>query len=259
MALSETENTSHMLCVVTLTLNRPEMLRRAILSVKANHTSCRIRHIIGSEQAQALSQHPLLNDISQQVHWIQLPEITTEEYASSRIAKLRTLMLAYVKEPWVAFLDDDNEVDSHHYADLLSYARQNHLAAVHSWRRLIEKDGSAFDGMRYPWHPSPQRAKELWKWCLANGIIVQGDNIVRDAYVCDPDANNVATIDMNEWVFQTTTLHQIGFETTYTREEEKNQVGEDDKLLSRLIKANIEFGCTKKATVLYRLGGVSNQ
>lgn len=255
----ETKIKEARLCVITLTRDRPELLHQAMMSVEKQRDSVPLlRHIIASEQVEELRCHPLFTRPRPWVTWLPLPDKPKTGFASERLARLRSQVLEQVSEDWVAFLDDDNSVQLDHYADLLALAYRERLCAVHSWRQLIEGDGRPFNGRRYPWHPVQERALALWRWCVRHGVITPDSDVVRDGVIDDPSMDNVATVDMNEWLFSTETLRKVGFQLDYSEEEAANQVGEDDRLLARLRSANVDMGCTQRPSLIYRLGGCSN-
>lgn len=250
--------TADVIAVVTFTVDRPEALWRAMESVQIQR-GVTIHHIVASEHADTLRIQVLPPLGPHRVSWIHLDGRPGEGFASARMARLRQGILAQIHEPWVAYLDDDNLTEPGHYSGLIELAKRSGCAAVHSWRHLVEADGRPFDGMRYPWHPDPAIAMELWQWCRRHGVITPGSAVIRDGRISDPAPWNVSTVDMNEWLMSTDLLRSVGFDATFTAAEAAAQVGEDDKLLRRLEQAGITIACTRQPTIAYHLGGVSNR
>ncbi len=244
--------------VLTFSVDRPELLARCIRSVKAQVGAPVIRHSVLSERAPSLRAHPVLAEVAGDVDWITIPSEPFVGDSSPRMARLRHWALRSVGEELVAFLDDDNAITTDHFACLFACLEAG-VDAAYSWRRLENPDGTPFDGSRYPWHPDPLRAAQLHAWCVAAEVMEPGSDVVRDGPVDDPHADNVATVDMNEWLFRTQALRQLGFECRFTAYEVANQVGEDDKLLALIRTAGLELRSSEAPTVLYRLGGVSNR
>lgn len=199
--------------------------------------------------------HEALDGLRNEVTWRRLSGDPFDGPSSPRMARLRNLALDQVESDLVSFLDDDNYVEPDHFASLEA---QLVGAAAYSWRRIEDRDGYPFDGSWYPWHPNSNRSAELHRWCLDAGVFDLGSDIVRDGPVDSADPRNVATVDMNEWLFRTSVLRSIGFAFDFSPDEIANQVGEDDKLLAGVLDAGLSITCTRRPTVRYRLGGVSN-
>ena len=243
--------------VLTFSVDRPELLARCICSVLAQRGCVPIRQRVLSERVEQLRNHPALAEVAARVEWMRIPGAPFVGDPSSRMSRLRQWALDAVEEESIAFLDDDNAIEPDHFARL-GRCLDRDVDAVYSWRRLELPNGSSFDGTWYPWHPNPERARSLHAWCVRAGVLSLGSDVVRDGPVDDPSPENVATVDMNEWLFRTRVLKRIGFECSFSPDEVANQVGEDDKLLARLRAAGIRLRCSHAPTVVYRLGGVSN-
>ncbi|AUX34179.1 MULTISPECIES: glycosyltransferase [Sorangium] len=248
-------------CVALLTfsVDRPRLLAEAIRSVLAQRDAPPIRQIVFSERTAELRADAALDGLKDRVQWVPLETRAYEGHSSPRMAALRQLALGYVQETYVGFLDDDNTLAPEHIANLVRMIENQNLSAAHSWRELSHPDGTPFDGSFYPWHADPAVARDLHAWCVENGVMIPGSAVVRDGVREGDDPRNVATVDMNEWLFETEALRAIGFETAFTDLEVANQVGEDDKLLRRVRRAGLRFACSEMPTVRYRLGGVSNK
>jgi hypothetical protein len=245
--------------VLTFSVDRPADLRRCIESILGQRDSPPIRHLVLSENAAALCVHPLLRDYRDAAEWVPLLRQPQIGHASPRMAKLRQAALQRIETEMVCFLDDDNYYAPSHLASLSTLLLRRDLSAVHSWRTLVYPDGTPFDGRSFPWHPDTGVARELQEWCVAHGVFEVDSPIVKDGLRDSGDWRNVATVDMNEWLFRTGALRALGFETDFTTDELANQVGEDDKLLRRIRAAGWKIASTDRATVIYQLGGVSNR
>lgn len=246
------------ICVITFCVDRAVKLFNCIKSVLDQTVSCSIRHIVLSERVDLLRHDPHLNSLKDLVIWHKLNGKPHTGFSSSRMAKLRQYALSLVNEPFVCFLDDDNEFSPEHLMTLKKIIDNNKLDAAYSWRELHEIEGMPFKGDRYPWHPNHEIADKLYNWCVKNRVITPGEAIVRDGPIEDPSPYNVSTVDMNEWLFRTDRLRSIGFVDNFTFEEIANMTGEDDKLLTSMIGAKLKFACSYRPTIRYHLGGVSN-
>jgi len=245
-------------CVVTFAYRRPELLSRCIASVARQQTELSIRQLVMLQEETRIELTLSGGRSRYLLEWRRQERFYEQAFASGRLARMRQDVLELIDEPLVCFLDDDNEFLDGHLQSLLSLIREDGLDAAFSWRRLVSRDGRPYDGFSYPWHPEPDRANALHRWCVEHGVIEPGSDIVRDGPRDDRSAENVATVDMNEWMIGTDLLRSVGFDTYFSQEDARNQIGEDDKLLGRFMSRGVRFGCTARATVLYRLGGVSN-
>lgn len=245
-------------CILTFAVDRPEALARCIASVAAQQGSIRIEQRILSERTAALRAHPALAPWRDRVQWQALPGQPFQGSSSARMARLRAMAVAQVTQPLVGFLDDDNELEPEHLDSLCQLLRDPELQAAHSWRQVLNPDGSAFLFERYPWHDDPRVAQKMYQWGLEQGVFAPGSPVMRDG-VRGPDCpENCATVDMNEWLFRTACLRGLGFDDRFSQFEVDHRVGEDDKLFQRARAEGVKFVCSQRPTVRYYLGGVSN-
>ncbi len=247
------------IAVVTLSYRRPRALARCVASVAAQQAPAAVRHYVFSEEASLLREDPLLRPVAHHVEWVQIENPHRDNAHTQRVARLRQPTLAYVHEPFVAYLDDDNEMLPGHLAALYEALDGSDCDAAYSWRTLIYPDGSPYEGDFYPWHPDPERARALHRWCVEHGVIVPGDSVVYDGPRASDAPENVATVDMNEWLFHTPALRRLGFDQHFSDYDVAHQIGEDDKLLQRALAAGIRIVATRRPTIRYFLGGLSNR
>ena len=173
-----------------------------------------------------------------------------------RVARLRNLAISLVETPLVTFLDDDNYWATDHLISLLDLLRRSGADVAHSWRHLEEPCGRAWSGQIFPWLPPGADRIARWQELLAEGIVVDGESIIRDQmFMSDGTAGMV---DMGEWLFRTMVLRNLPFATDYNEKECRTMTGEDDKLLAQLVRNHVIGVCTERATLFYRLGGFSN-
>ncbi|ADU06397.1 Glutamine--scyllo-inositol transaminase [Micromonospora sp. L5] len=167
-----------------------------------------------------------------------------------RISALRQLAAGRATGDFVAFLDDDNVWDADHLAMLLAAARSG-FPAVHSWRRLVGEDGKDAPVRAFPWLPAGPAADERLAAMEAAGVMKPGDSVVRDRA-------DAGMVDMGEWLFDRVLLSQLRFGRSRTEREVAERLGEDDIILEQLLEAGVPVRCTGRASLRYRLGGMSN-
>ncbi|QXH33889.1 glycosyltransferase [Pseudomonas muyukensis] len=246
------------ICILTFAVDRPQALARCIASVAAQQGGLRVEHRILSERAMALRAHPALEGWRERVVWQPLEGQPFQGASSQRMARLRAAALAQVEQPLVAFLDDDNALEPEHLQTLCQCLEDPQLQAAHAWRQVLNPDGTPFPFTHYPWHDDPAVANRMYRWGLAHGVFSPGSPVMRDG-VRGPEApDNCATVDMNEWLFRTECLRNLGFDQRFSQREVDLRVGEDDKLFQRVREQGVKFACSERATVRYYLGGVSN-
>jgi GT2 family glycosyltransferase len=244
------------ICVITFTVDRVVHLIRCIRSVLSQDVP--VRHLVFSENYEQLIKDERLDFCRDTTEFFRLEGLPHLGPSSPRMAMLRRYSLSFVREKYVCFLDDDNEMESGHLLSLMAIIEQQQVAAAYSWRTLLYADGSSFDGRSYPWHSNEKEAHKRWQWCLEAGVMVQGEPVMRDGPVSVPDPMNLATIDMNEWLFKTEALKQMGMDFDFSENDIINYVGEDDKLFARVRSLNLPIAGSGMATIRYYLGGVSN-
>jgi hypothetical protein len=246
------------ICILTFAVDRPRELARCIASVAAQVGAPRLRHRVLSERAEALRGDPYLAAWHDLVEWQALDGAPFQGASSPRLARLRDAALREVEELLVCFLDDDNAIEPDHIASLLELIEGRQLDAAHSWRLVLNPDGSLFSFSHYPWHDDVEIADKMYRWCVDYGTIIPGDPVMRDGVRGPAAETNYATVDMNEWLFRTERLRRIGFDAEFSSADLHNRTGEDDKLYRRFLAHAVRFGCTERPTLRYYLGGVSN-
>jgi hypothetical protein len=91
------------------------------------------------------------------------------------------------------------------------------------------------------------------------GVYTPGTNIVRDR--ADPldHSDPVRTVDTGAWLLRREVLLQIPFRDDFDEVDAENLTGEDDKFLNDLVRNGVAIGCSQQPTLIYYLGGYSNQ
>jgi dTDP-4-amino-4,6-dideoxygalactose transaminase len=177
----------------------------------------------------------------------------------SRVARLRNCALEYVETPLVCFLDDDNRWERDHLSSLVGALCEADVAAAHSWRQLVDSTGRPWRPTAFPWLPPGPQERARFDSCRAAEIFDAGSSIVRDRVSSIVNGTEVGMVDLGEWLFRTELLRTVRFPVDYDSEDAANRVGEDDRLLESFRRLGVPVICTNRATLIYRLGGMSNE
>ena len=167
-----------------------------------------------------------------------------------RIAELRQLAARTCDADYTAFIDDDNLWTTDHLSSLLAETGRG-AVAVHSWRELILPNGDAAAQTRFPWMPVGAEADDIWRKMIGSGSMTPGESVVREG-------TDIGMVDMGEWLIATWLLRLLTFYRPRTAEQLDSRMGEDDILLNQLCRFRVPLACTERASLRYRLGGMSN-
>jgi hypothetical protein len=178
------------------------------------------------------------------------PDAALPEAPWDRIAELRQLAVRSCDADYTAFIDDDNVWAPDHLSSLLRLV-QTGVPAAHSWRELIMPDGTPAAPHRFPWLPDSAEADEVWRQMVVSGSMAPGESVVREGV-------DIGMVDMGEWLFATWLIRLLRFYEPRTSDQLADRMGEDDILLNQLCTFRIPLACTERATLRYRLGGMSN-
>jgi len=176
----------------------------------------------------------------------------------TRVARLRNTALDWVQAPLIAFLDDDNSWEPEHLASLVDLMDSTGVPAVHSWRRLLDVDGTPHVPDTFPWLRDSGAAAARYALLRDAGVFTVGSDVVRDRASLPVGDSDYGMVDMGEWLFNRRLLDLVRFDTTWSGDDLRNTVGEDDKLLRRLRELLVPMPCTERPTLRYRLGGFTN-
>lgn len=240
--------------VITMTRKRPRMLKGAIESVAAQCCAHVAEHLIIVDDC-ADTWSSLACELPDQVRPRWASRSAGEETGPRRLGKLRDLGVKLARTPWVAFLDDDDRWTDDHLHSLLQTATETGVRAAHSWLDIRNADGSKWFERRYPWAKGDeQRQREEYQRLAQLGVVRPGSNIIRAS--ADP---SVALVDGGAWLLNTELARHVGFQFEYTSGDFETLEAEDDKFLFSLIISGEPTACSRKATMIYHLGGYSNR
>jgi len=246
--------------IITITRERPELLKRAIASVRAQDYPGQIVHLIMVDDCDQTVQALAEIESSSQRKLVSHFELREpgERSGRARSAHLRNRAVCLTDARWVAFLDDDNEYEPNHLSSLITCAVQNKGSAVHSYRKIYHADGSPYLEHRFPWVRDPEEGKRLYEFYCDRGLLIRGTNIFQDRADPKGQPDGIRMVDSSVWLFERSLLMQYPFPQQYSEKDIKNNVYEDDKLLELLLEEEVAISITGLATVKYYLGGYSN-
>ncbi|SHG27362.1 DegT/DnrJ/EryC1/StrS family aminotransferase [Streptoalloteichus hindustanus] len=241
--------------VVVTNGNRQQYLRRALTSVAQQQVAAMVKVTlvvdgVGGRAAAAASGTAL------PVQVVEVAATGLPAHPFERVAVLREIAATVVDGDYVAFLDDDNEWEADHLATLLAEATRG-FPAVHSWRQLVDGDGKPVLVRRFPWLPPGAGSRERFTEFVRQGVMSPDSPVVRDRVLADGHPSATAMVDMGEWLLERDLLRVVRFHRPRTPEELAERYGEDDVLLEQLIALRVPVGCTRRASLRYRLGGMS--
>ena len=241
--------------IITVTRERPTLLRRALLSVRLQDCYAGIRHYV------IIDDCPETSDFfshessasSCEVHYCKRE--SHEMTGPSRCALLLNYGVSIASEEWVAFLDDDNEYEHNHISSLLKCAESQQTCAVHSYMQMFNPDGSPFTEERNPWCLDPEETRKEYQWMVSRGVRTKGSNVIKDSL----DPKDHSPVDLGEWLLRRDILLEIPFVTEYTANDLKIGRHEDDIFLEDLASRGEPIACSQLPTLRYYLGGYSTK
>ena len=241
--------------VITLTRYRPKEVRRAILSVQRQTEPVR-EHIVlvdGDHRVEEnVKEFIDSNSIDRcKVHLI--PRTSSDVSGPGRSSILRNMGVNMAENPWIAFLDDDNEWLPNHLSLLKKLAYQKDSPAVYSEVALLTATGEPYLEHRWPWaHTREEGERKYWDY-VEQGVLVPDSNVIHDR----PEVRDVP-VDTSAWLLDRKLLLSMPFHEKYSRDDAKTLTSEDDKLYYSLLERGIQLACTYQPTLRYYLGGYSN-
>jgi len=192
------------------------------------------------------------------ITWRWMARTPEEHSGPGRVGKLRNYGVQLADSTWIAFLDDDNEWTKDHLDGLLCRANETGSRAVHSQRMLLNRDGTPYLEARMPWAHDPQEGQRRYQTLYTKGVVSPGSCIMRDRVDPFDHPDPVQSVDTSEWLLMRELLLEVPFHTDFTALDECEAYGEDDYLLADLITRRELIACSNRPSLLYYLGGFSN-
>ncbi len=264
--------------VVTLTRRRPELLHRAMASVREQDYTGEIKHAIivddCAETMAALESPSMSQKRHVTVHFEPRPQLMAPHSPSfggaySRVAFLLNEGVRRATSPWIALLDDDNEYEPDHLSSLMERAVTTGAEAVHSGRQILRHDGSPYLVPIFPWARERELGRRIHQMLCSRGVWVANTNVLLDrggppgpgrmvnstvAGVNDP----VMLVDTSVWLLKRDLLVHCPIPEDFNRQDDEEGTCPDDKLLAALLARRTRIVMTGRPTLRYYLGGMSN-
>ena len=271
--------TADSVTVITLTRSRPELVRRAIESVRNQDYDDDIVHLViidecekseaslkefGSSPGRGLSVVATTRPASERG-----PSSTTRGSVYGRMGRLINRGVDLARTRWIALLDDDNEFAPNHLQALRDAANAAGAPAAHSYRTIHWADGSPYLLPRFPWITDERTAVATYESLRRRGVWKEGDNVLRDragpmlggrfvnSTIAEP-SDPVLMVDHSTWFVHRDLLLDHPLPEQYAPEALDRNDCPDDCLLEALLRANAPIVCSQQASVRYYLGGISN-
>lgn len=241
--------------VITLTRYRPIEVQRAIWSVQ-NQTEPAAEHIVlvdGDPQIEeSVKEFIDSNGVDRcKVHLVS--RISSDTSGPGRASVLRNIGINMAANPWIAFLDDDNEWLPNHLASLKALACRCDSPAVYSEVSLLTATGKPYLEHKWPWaHTHEEAERKYWDY-VAQGVLIPGSNVIHDR----PEVRDVP-VDTSAWLLDRELLLSMPFQENFSIDDARTLTSEDDKLFYSLLERGVRLACTNQPTLLYYLGGYSN-
>lgn len=244
--------------VITLTRNRPELLRRAMASVQSQVCRQEIEHLVLIDDCPATADMLSGEDLPDYVAWRLMERGPDDRSGPGRSSRLRNFGVQHSQSRWIAFLDDDNAWEPDHLQGLVDCALETGCRAVHSHVQAFNPDGTPYLEPLFPWSRDPEEAREKYWEMVRKKVFTPGSNVFKDR--ADPlgHPDPVRSVDTGAWLLTRELLIEVPFTDEFFPEDHENVTGEDDKLLAALIAKGEPIACNHKPTLIYYLGGYSN-
>jgi glycosyltransferase involved in cell wall biosynthesis len=254
------------------------MVRRAIASVRAQDYPGAIEHlVIIDDDAETLARLRCERSTPKRSLTLHLeprpasergPRTNDRASVYPRLARLLNLGVRLARSPWVAFLDDDNEYESEHLRSLTDCARRTGSPAVHSARQMLWPDGSPYLEELFPGAASPEEGTRIYELMCERGVWVRGTNVLQDRVDAEQStfhnstvmnaADPVFMVDQNVWLIRRELLVTCPIPEDFSTKDIVTNTCADDKMLDALVRSGTKIVATRRPTVRYFLGGISN-
>ncbi len=264
--------------VITLTCGKADLLKRAIESVRTQDYPGFIEHLIIIDEDPNVGRWlPLLPSAPRRRLCSHLESRPDHERGSDsiarrsvypRLARLLNIGVRNASSPWLAFLDDDNAYERDHLSSLMACVRAANCRAVHSARAVYWRDGTPY---LEPFFPGAANAKEgarIYELMCDRGVWIRGTNILQDRV--DPASatfhnstmmgadDPIFLVDQNLWLIDRSLVLDNPISEEFTDDDIAANTCPDDKMLEGLVRNGVQIISSRRPTLRYYLGGISN-
>ncbi|MGH3926016.1 MAG: glycosyltransferase family 2 protein, partial [Pseudonocardiaceae bacterium] len=141
-----------LITVLTVT-RRIEALDRCIDSVQVQVYDGPIVHQFVVDGTEEIVTHLTERALSSRIpiRCAFMPRSSGDADGPARLAVLRNAAVHLAESDYVAFLDDDNQWESHHLRSLWSTIVAEGVDIAHTERKLFNQDGSPYSASEFPW------------------------------------------------------------------------------------------------------------
>jgi glycosyltransferase involved in cell wall biosynthesis len=259
------------LTVITITRGRPALLERALQTIRQQDFAYPIEHLIvvdddaeayrsvAESQAAVTDASSARNDAGRRtLRWHFATRRPDDRSGPPVLGRLRNSAVRMADTALVAFLDDDNVLECHHFSSLLHCMQQTGCSAVHSQRRLVYADGTPYVARLSPWKRDIASAAARYAELRRHCVYVPWSNVIRDQVQARDVPNRIQMVDTSEWLFTRKQALATPFGETFSQEDWEKVIGEDNKLLARIVDMDVRVASSHLPTLHYVLGGLSN-
>jgi glycosyltransferase involved in cell wall biosynthesis len=258
--------------VITPTRSRQEELVDCVASVSEQTYEGAIEHMILSDGSQFVRDNiDRLRQINPRlvVKDVDRKSMVGEVfpfYIPSILGRIRNFAVREASGEFVCYLDDDNRITPDHVESLVdAITSQADIDIAYSWRLLVYADGSPYLKEEYPWTPNArlaisreQLSKHIYDELVRLGIRIPGSNLVRDTVIA-ADGQPLFTVDQGEFLVKREVQLRLPFTVRYPWRKMVGDYSDDHDFIERAYHAGCKFKCTERATLLYTVGGCSQE
>jgi glycosyltransferase involved in cell wall biosynthesis len=185
-----------------------------------------------------------------------------------RMARLLNWGISHSPSEWFAFLDDDNAYEPDHLSSLMECARTHRCEAVHSARQMMTKDGAPYLEPYFPGARNAEEGSRIFELMCQRGVWIRGTNILQDRVdavqssfrnsTVMSNEDPVFLVDQNLWLVKRSLLQRFPIPDSFSEDEIRANTCPDDKFLEVLVRHRVKIAASRRPTVRYYLGGISN-
>jgi glycosyltransferase involved in cell wall biosynthesis len=175
------------------------------------------------------------------------------------VSRARNTGILQAAGEYICCQDDDNELDPDFTSAMLKTIERTGSQGAWCWRRMVESDGTAFDGTYFPWLVGDElRRSILYDIWVNAGVIQRGSEVVKDSLWAIRGSERFPTVDPNEWLLHRDVYRCIPYREHYTHLQITYHITFDDIWNQDLCNSGIPVACLEEPKLTYYLGGASN-